>query len=277
MPAALAPPGPAGTTWLILTREARARLVSPWFFAVASLTCLIAWAYGAGFQQTFATESVLVTTDPLMAMNIAVVIFLSLVIGLRLAAAMAWEREHRTLEVLLVGPAGWGSITVAKFAAELAVLVALMLIYAAYLLLAQPLGPGVIGPAEIAGLALLPAFGLPTLALGLLAGALARTVRGAVILFLVLAALLAAVEITRGVLAAAEPDQLSLFSLYLRAGLDAVAPVLSPVSAMAHVARPVEALLTQLPITAATTAGPLALTLATLVLAAFAGRMRGAV
>ena len=44
----------------------------------------------------------LVTTDPLAVLNAVVVSVLAAVLGLRLAASLAWEREHHTMEVLLV-------------------------------------------------------------------------------------------------------------------------------------------------------------------------------
>lgn len=277
MAIALNPPGSLGVTALVFDREARAKLTSPWFYVVASIVCLIAWAYGAGFQQTFATESVLVTTDPLMALNIAVVVFLSVVLGLRLAASMAWEREHRTLEVLLLGPAGWTSIVAAKFTAELGVLIGLLAVYSLYLLVGQPLGQGVIGLREIGGLAALPAFGLPTLALGLLVGAMVSSVRGAVVLFLVVVVLLVGLELALAALTGTGADQLSLFSLYLRAALEAATPVLRPISAMASLMQPIDALTAQAPLSAFAIASTLALTMATLVCAVLAGRIRGAV
>lgn len=276
MAIALNPPGQFGASLRVFDREARAKLTSPWFYVVASIVCLLAWAYGAGFQQTFATESVLVTTDPLMALNIAVVAFLSIVLGLRLAASMAWEREHRTLELLLLGPAGWGAIVAAKFAAELGVLISLLAIYALYLLVGQPLGQGVVSLREVAGLAAVPVFGLPTLALGLLVGTMASSVRGAVVIFLAVVILLIAFELALAILTAAGADQLSLFSLYLRATLETVAPVLRPVSAMAHLALPIEGLTAQASLSAADVASALALTLATLASAVLSGRFRGA-
>lgn len=277
MATTLNPAGPVVASLLMFDREARAKLTSPWFYVVASVVCLLAWAYGAGFQQTFATESVLVTTDPLMALNIAVVVFLFIVLGLRLTASMAWEREHRTLEVLLIGPAGWGSIVAAKFAAELGVMIMLLVIYALYLLVGQPLGQGVIGLQEVASLAAMPAFGLPTLALGLLVGATASSVRGAVVLFLSLVVLLIAFELALSILTGAGADQLSLFSLYLRASLETIAPILRPVSAMAQLAHPIETLTAQAVLSTTEIASALALTLATLAGAVLAGRLRGAV
>lgn len=277
MTAALSPPGPLAVTALLAAREARMRLSSLWFWIVASAVCLMAWVYGAGFLAGFETESVLVTTDPLMALNILVILFLAVVLGLRLAAAMAWEREHRTLEVLLVAPAGWGAILAAKFLVEVIVLAVLVTIYGAYLLAAQPLGSGVIAPADLAGLALMPAFALPTMALGLWAGTALGSVRMATVAFLILLGLLAGYEIARSVLAAQPATEMSLTGLYLRHALDLAAPVVRTVSAAAPLARLVEGMVLQTPpdLSAAAAAGGLAL--ATLVAAAITGRLRGAV
>ena len=131
MAAILHPVDPATATLLLAGRELRLRLGSVWFWAVASTICLMAWLYGAGFLAGFETESVIVTTDPLLALNALVTIFLGVVLALRLAASMAWEREHRTLEILLIGPAVWGAILGAKFLVEIAVLALLVFVYAA--------------------------------------------------------------------------------------------------------------------------------------------------
>jgi ABC-type transport system involved in multi-copper enzyme maturation permease subunit len=273
---ALAPPGATGATLLLAGRELRSRLGSVWFWAVSSLTCFMAWLYGAGFLAAFETESVLVTPDPLMALNAGVVIFLGVVLGLRLAASMAWEREHRTLEVLLVAPVGWGTIVAAKFLVEFLVLLLLIVLYAAFLYVAQPLGVGVIGGHELTGLARVPAFALPVMALGLLIGAGLGTVRAAVVLFLVLAGLLAGVEITHGVLAAQSVDQMSLTGLYVRHALDLSGPVLRLLSPASQLAVPVQAISLQMPPTVSDATHALAQTLALLVLAVAAGRTRGA-
>ncbi len=273
---ALAPPGAIAATLLLAERELRSRLGSVWFWAVSSLTCLMAWLYGAGFLTSFETESVLVTTDPLMALNSMVVIFLGVVLGLRLAASMAWEREHRTLEVLLIAPVGWGTIIAAKFMVELLVLILLVAIYAVYLLVAQPLGAGVVGARELTGLALIPAFALPVMALGLLTGAGLGSVRGAVVAFLVLVGVLAAIEITHGVLGAQPVDQMSLTGLYVRHALDLADPVLRVLSPAAQLALPVQAIALQAPLSATEAVYAVLQALAILVLAALLGRARGA-
>jgi ABC-type Na+ efflux pump permease subunit len=270
------PPGSLRRATLLMGRELRMRLGSFWFWAVASGTCLMAWVYGAGFLAAFETESVLVSTDPLMTLNALVVVFLGVVLGLRLAGAMAWEREHRTLEVLLVGPARWVEIIAAKFIVELAVLALLIAIYAAYLLVAQPLGRGVIATQDMGGLALLPAFALPTMALGLLVGAGLGTVRGAVLTFLILLGLLASVEVARAVLAAQPPESMSLTALYARHALDLAAPLLRLTSPAAQLVAPVEAMALQAPLTLALAAAALAQALAGLVAATLLGRLRGA-
>lgn len=273
---ALTPASPLTATALLAWRELRSRLGSVWFWAVSSVTCLMAWLYGGGFVASFQTESLIVTTDPLLAVNALVVIFLGIVLGLRLAASMAWEREHRTLEVLLIAPVGWVTIIGAKFLVELAVLALLVLLYALYLVVAQPLGAGVIGGHELTGLVLIPVFALPVMAAGLLAGALLATVRTAVVVFLVLFGALAALEIAHAVLAAQPVEQQSLAGLYFRHALDLAAPVLDLMSPAGALATPVWALLQQVPVLPGQSLLPLVQTALLLVLAVLAGRVRGA-
>ncbi|WEX08989.1 hypothetical protein [Chelativorans sp. AA-79] len=269
----LRPPGPFGTVLLLAHRELVARLLSPWPYAAASLICAIAWFYGAGFLRSFETESVLVTTDPLAALNVIVVIVLGVVLGLRLAASLAWEREHRTLEVLLVGPVSHEAVVLAKFCVELLLFAALIAAYVAYLLVAQPLGAGVIGLTDAFALGRMPVHALPLLALGLLASAWAYTVRGAVVAFLVLAMF----EVLLGLLGSRPPHELSLTTAYLHSALNVVAVVVDPVSAVARLSDLAQGLTVQTPFALARTLMAVALTLVTLALAVLASRLRGAV
>ncbi|MDZ4392608.1 ABC transporter permease subunit [Cypionkella sp.] len=275
MATALHLPGTLHLTGLLVRRELGAKLTSPWFFVVATAICLTALVYGSGFQQSFETETVLVTSDPLLALNVMVISFVGLVLGLRLASGLAWEREHRTLEVLLVGPVPWSAVVLAKFLVELCVLALLLAIYWAYLLLAQPLGAGVIGLADTLPIGQMPIFVLPLLALGLLISAWARSVRSAVVGFLVLVGLLAIYEATLAVMTTLPAADMSLSSLYLRAGLESVAPVLHPVSAVGALAGLIERSVTQNPVTALQTGASLALTVATLGLCIIVARFKG--
>lgn len=275
MATALHHPGTLRLTTLLVGRELGTKLSSFWFFLVATAVCLIAGLYGAGFQHAFETESVLVTTDPLQALNVMVFGFVGLVLGLRLASGLAWEREHRTLEVLLVGPVPWSVVVLAKFLVEFCVLTAMVAIYLTYLLLAQPLGAGVIGLGDTLPVSQMLIFVLPMLALGLLISAWARSVRSAVVAFLVLIGLLGIFEVTLGVLTAMPANEISLSSLYLRAGLQSIAAVLHPISAVAVLARLVENLQMQIPVTASQIGATMALTVATLALSVLIARLRG--
>jgi ABC-type transport system involved in multi-copper enzyme maturation permease subunit len=277
MPAFVHPPGFAGTTLLLFSREAWAKFASPWFYLVASLVCVIAWLYGAGFAQSFATESVLVTTNPLLGVDVLVVIFLGIVLGLRLASGIAWEREHRTLEVLVVGPASFEAVVIAKFLVELCVFAALTAVYMLYLLLAQPLGAGVIDVATAMSVGQMPVHALPTLALGLLVSAWAATVRGAVLAYLMVVAILAAFEMVLALLLAREPAELSLSAVYLRSGLQVAANFIDPASPIARLAHLAGGLTAQTPLLPTATWHAFALTLVTLALAALLCRVRGVV
>lgn len=277
MSPALNPPGLVGTTLLLTRRELAARLLSPWLYIVASLICLIAFFYGGGFLRSFETESVLVTTDPLAALNAVVVAVLAVVLGLRLATSLAWEREHRTMELLLVGPVSHEAILLAKFCAELILLVLLMVVYAAYLVVAQPLGAGVVGLADAAAIGRMPLHALPLMALGLLVSAWARSVRGAVVAYLAIVVILALFEIVLGLLTARQPQELSLAAAYLRSVMSVAATVVDPVSAVSRLADLAAGLTVQTPLPASRTLMAVALAVGTLALAALVSRARGAV
>lgn len=260
---------------LMTRREIRSKLTSFWFFVVASAVCLIAFVYGSGFQETFVTESVLVTTDPLMPLNTFVFVFLGLVLGLRLATSLSWEREHRTLEVLLVGPVRWSAVIVAKFVVELGVLALLIAIYLAYLYLGQPLGAGVIGATDLLSMSVTPLFVLPVMAMGLLVSAWARSVRAAVVGYLVVIGLLSAFALVLGILEATPPDQMSLSSVYIKAGLEEVAKFLAPVSPVSLLARAINQLFLQNPIQPMEMISAMLLTAGLILAALFVARVRG--
>jgi ABC-type transport system involved in multi-copper enzyme maturation permease subunit len=263
-------------TLLLTGREMGARLTSVWFFLVASAVCLMALLYGTGFQQSFLTETVVVTADPLQVLNVLVVVFVGLVLGLRLASALAWEKEHRTLEVLLVGPVTRGPVVVAKFLAELGVLVLIVAIYWAYLLLGQPLGAEVIGVADTVAIWWLVVMVLPVMALGLLVSAFMASVRGAVVVFLGLAGVLIVFEAVLAWLQLAPPQELSLTLLYLRSGMEKVALVMHLISAVAYLADLARQVADQTALTLRQTVQAAGLTLATLIAAIWVLRARGA-
>lgn len=269
-------PGPLRVTLLLTGREVWARLASVWFFLVTSAVCLMALAYGSGFQHSFETETVVVTADPLQVLNVLVVVFLGLVLGLRLASALAWEREHRTLAVLLAGPVTQGPVVAAKFLAELCVLLLIVALYWAYLLLGQPLGAEVLGLADTAPVWLLVVMVLPVMALGLLVSAFMASVRGAVVVFLALAGTLVAFEAVLAWLTLSPPQDMSLTMLYLRAGMQKVALVTHLVSGVAYLALLVMQIANQTLLSLRDVAGAAGLTLATLVAAVMALKQRGA-
>lgn len=272
----LRPPGHLGVTLLLMRKELMARLSSPWPYAVASLICMIAWFYGGGFLRGFDTESVLVTTDPLAALNALVIAVLGIVMGLRLAASLAWEREHRTLEVLLAGPVSHEEVLLAKFCVELLLMVLLVAVYVVYLLGAQPLGAGVVDPRDAAAISTMQLHALPVLALGLLVSAWARSVRGAVVAYLAIVVALGLFEIVLGMLMARQPQELGLAAAYLRSTMDAASTVIGPVSAVARLADLTRGLTVETPLAMSRTLMAVGLALVTLVLAAFVSRARGA-
>lgn len=234
---------------LLVGRELAAKLVSPWVYAVATLICLIAFAYGEGFQRSFDTESVLVTTDPLMTLDIVVVVFLGLILGLRLATSMSWEREHGTLDVLLVAPVPRLAILLAKYLVEICVLVMTIALFATYLFIAQPLGRGVIGTVDLISVIQMPLFVLPVMAFGLLISVATSTVRSSVVLYLVFIGLFAVFDGGLGILNTTPADEMSLSSLYIRSGFQAIAPIVQTISPVSKMSFLIERLFNQNPIT----------------------------
>lgn len=226
-------PGAGRIVGVLIRKEIGARFSSLWFWLVASAICLVAANFGGGFQGAFTTETVLISSDPLLVPNAMVLIFAALVIGLRLSTALSWEREHRTLEVLLVGPVGHRELVIAKFLADASTIVAMFLIYGVYLLLGQPLGAGVLSFQDLIGLWQAVPLVLPVLAFGLLISACFSTVRASVICFLVLLGFFALLEALILWLSVQLPQDMSLTALYLRRGFEFVDPILDWMSPLA--------------------------------------------
>ncbi len=156
--------------------------------------------------------------------------------GLRLSSSIAWEREHRTLEVLLVAPATWPSVAAAKFVSELSVFIFVALAYVVYLVAAQPMGAGVVGLAEAGHTLLTLLLAMPFLGLGLVVSTFSRTVRSASIVYIVLVLVFTAFDAAYGILVAIPPENLSLVALYGRATVELADPFIqfiSPTSAVA--------------------------------------------
>ena len=273
--ARLRPPGLARQAFLLVRRETAAKFASLWFWLVASALCLMAYVYGSGFAQTFETESVVVTSDPLAGLNMLVVAFLGLVLGLRLAGGLSWEREHHTLEVLLVGPVPSSVVVLAKYLAELVVLSALVAVYCLYLAVAQPLGAGVTGAGDFAAILANGLFVLPIMAMGLAVSAMTGSVRMAVVIYLGLVALLAAYEVALGLLRALPAETMSLFSLFLRALLEAGAPLLHALSPVAGIAFLAQRLVTHEALSVPQSLGVVALTAGLLLFSCFIARWKG--
>lgn len=272
----LKPPGFIRQTVLLVRRETAAKFHAIWFWLVATIIALMAYAHGSGFQNTFQTESVIVAADPLAGLNVAVVIFLGLVLGLRLAGGLSWEREHGTLEVLLVGPVSWSAIILSKYLVEVIMLVGLTALYCSYLLLAQPLGAGVIHLPAFVSLGVSVIFVLPVMGLGLLVSAWAGSVRGAVVAYLSLVSVMAVYEAMLGLLRGMTADEMSLFALYLRAGLESSAPFVHVLSPVAGVGLLVQSAFEQTTPGLAQIASSFGLTIVLLVAARFTARLKGA-
>ena len=273
--AAASVPGHVATTLRIVRRELAEKLGSAWLALLLTMVFLGVYAYGAVFQRTFETESVLVSRDPLLLLNAGLAGALGVVLGLRLSASIAWEREHRTLEVLLVGPATWPTLVLAKYLSEIAMFALIAVGYLAYLLVAQPMGPGVTGLADAGNAVLVMIQALPFLGFGLLISAFSRTVRMAVMSYIGLVLLFAAFDAAHAILTAVPPEDLSLAALYGRAATEFVAPIAEVVSPTSGLAAGVRAFLGDASEMVRVTGQSIGLCVVLLLLAMMIGRKRG--
>jgi ABC-type transport system involved in multi-copper enzyme maturation permease subunit len=268
-------PGNLRSFAVLVERELAARLASFWMYLLATAACVIAVIYGAAFQSTFETETVLVSSNPLAMLNAVIAVFLALVLGLRLAASLSWEREHQTLEVLLVAPVGARAVLLSKFASELVVLMLIIAIYAVFLSLGQPLGDGVVRWRDIGFLVAIVPCMLPVVALGLLVSSFFSHVRAAVLAYLIAVGALVAYETVLAVLEGAQPQGLSLVQIYLRAGMIGAEQILGRLSAVAPLADLIEAAIHQTVLGWFNLSWSATLTVVTLGLAAETFRVRG--
>ncbi len=259
---------------VLIRHEIRSKLESIWIYLLCSLMCLTAILFGNAFAKSFETESVLVSTGPLSSLNAAVLLFLGLVSGLRLAGSLSWEREHHTLDVLLVGPVSYTTIVIAKFSAEVFVLLLVLGVYAAFVFAGQPFGRGVLSVSDGWTLAMWSVHILPIMAFGLLVSACCSTVRTAAITYLALVGLMTSVEVSAIWLAPLSPNDLSLALLFLRSTLESAAPVLDVVSVIAHLFQPVETVLGRGSVTLTTLTTPAVLCLSFIVMSVVISRRR---
>jgi ABC-type transport system involved in multi-copper enzyme maturation permease subunit len=221
---------------ILARRDLSAKLGSIWSYGLASAICAMTALLATGFRRTFETETVSVSADPFAPVHGTVLVILGLVIGMRAAISLSWERENRTMDVLLSGPVTASALVAAKLATELVTLVMLGLVYSAYLVLARPIGDldtALGGAASFWRLSILV---LPMIGLGLVISAGARTVRAAVIVFLSVVLGLATLEGASAWLQAQDPNELSLMAVYLRGLLSRATDWLEPVSPVAYLA-----------------------------------------
>jgi ABC-type transport system involved in multi-copper enzyme maturation permease subunit len=225
-----------GIAAILSRRDLSAKLGSVWIHGLASAICATTALLATGFRRTFETETISVSADPLAPVHALVLVMMALVLGMRAATSLSWERENRTMDVLLSGPATASALVAAKLATELLTLVILGLVYSAYLVLARPVGDldGAFG--GLATFWRLSILVLPMIGLGLVISAGAPSVRAAVIAFLSVVLVLAAVEGASAWLDAQDPNELSLTAIYLRGILSRAEELLRPVSPVAYLA-----------------------------------------
>jgi ABC-type transport system involved in multi-copper enzyme maturation permease subunit len=227
-------PSQARVAALLAVRDFRSKFATIWIYALGSAVCVIVALFSTEFHRTFETESVAVLTDPFAGVHAIVLIFLAFVLGMRAATALSWEREHRTMEVLLSGPVTGLALVAAKLLAELATLCALNLVYSAYVGGLRPIGGEASAIAGLAAYWRLSILILPMIGLGLLISACVSTVRMAVIAFLLVVLLLSGLAGATLWLNAQDPNDLTLAALYARGILTIVSDWLSQISPVSY-------------------------------------------
>jgi ABC-type transport system involved in multi-copper enzyme maturation permease subunit len=221
---------------ILARRDLSAKLGSIWIYGLASAICAMTALLATGFRRTFETETISVSADPLAPVHGIVLVILALVLGMRAAISLSWERENRTMDVLLSGPATASALVAAKLATELVTLVMLGLVYSAYLILVRPVGDLDTALGGAASFWRLSVLVLPMIGLGLVISAGAGSVRSAVIVFLSVVLALATLEGASAWLDAQDPSELSLMAVYLRGLLSRATDWLDPVSPVAYLA-----------------------------------------
>ena len=220
---------------ILCWRDMRAKFSSIWLYALASGVCAIVAFFAISFHKAFETETVTVAADPLSAVHGIVLASLGLILGIRAAMALSWEREHRTMEVLLSGPVTIVALVSAKLSAELATLIFLNIVYTIYMAIVRPVGDAWLLH-SIVSYWYLSLLILPMIGLGVAVSALVSTVRGAVVTFVVVCLALGLVEGFTLWLNGQDANDLSLPVLYVRQTLDVVTGWLSIVSPVAYIA-----------------------------------------
>jgi ABC-type transport system involved in multi-copper enzyme maturation permease subunit len=225
-----------GIAAILTRRDLFAKLGSIWIYSLASAICATTALLATGFRRTFETETISVSADPLAPVHALVLVIMALVLGMRAATSLSWERENRTMDVLLSGPATASALVVAKLATELVTLVMLGLVYSAYLVLARPIGDVDTAFGGAATFWRLSVLVLPMIGLGLVISAGAPNVRAAVVAFLSVVLSLAALEGASAWLEAQDLNELSLTAVYLRGILSRATEWLHPISPIAYLA-----------------------------------------
>jgi ABC-type transport system involved in multi-copper enzyme maturation permease subunit len=183
--------------------------------------------------------------DPLAGGLWAATLVVALFLGLSGAVSLARERERGTLEVLFYAPITTTTVVLARWGALVISYVAALVLTVPYFMAVALLSGFAFSTEFVTLMPLAVLLGAPPLALGVLVSCVARRVRGAVLVFMAIAAALLAVDLGERMTGAAATagDQATAVS-YGHLVLAAVAGALTWLSPFAYLSRLVDPLTT---------------------------------
>jgi len=222
--------------WALFKRDLIERLLSPVTYIGMTLVCLLSTFMVINYLDTLEKLSIIVSVDPSSATLFFAVIFMALYLGVTSSMAIAQEREHRTLEVLFCGPITYTVFVLSKFFRDVTVFFIFLIVLTGFLILESEIANLAIGPKSLQSIGLSFFLIWPTLAFCLLISSLAKRVRIAILIFVVVIFILGIIQIAHSFLFSMPPDKISLFLLYIRQVLAIVLDVLQWISHISYIA-----------------------------------------
>ena len=222
--------------WVLFKRDLTERLLSPVTYIGMTVVCLLSTFMVVNYLDTLEKISIIVSVDPSHATLFFAVIFMALYLGVTSSMAIAQEREHRTLEVLFCGPITSTTFVLSKFFRDVAVFFIFLIVLVCFLILESKITNLALGPKSLQSIGLSFFLIWPTLAFCLLISSLARRVRNAILIFIIVIFILGTIQVAHGFLYSMPPDKISLFLLYIRQVLAVVLTALQWISHLSYIA-----------------------------------------
>lgn len=229
------------TAKTLAVNEWLASFRSPGMYIVATLACLIQIQILTAPLSFLRDYGLLITQDPLIPAFLGAMAVIVLYAAIIAAISIVNEREKRTLQVLFYTPVSHQSLVLAKYLAQLLSSLSLLSITVIFLAFTAWITKFPMG-LDLFWALLLSIFLVSAMvAFGLSISAYARSVRGAVLLFLILLVLLFGLQIFGRVLDQVLPVSNPNLLVYLTPALDVILFVTAQFSPLAYLLRGLEA------------------------------------